>query len=191
MPDVQQVEVVLANNDRVTVRVGDVFLKIDADQSRTEVEVEAMAIAPVPTPEVLWRNPPALAPAAVPGKVLGCLGERSTASPAAWAAAGAAIRTLHDAPLPPWPRKSLDELASRLAGECDWLVANEVLPADVVRRNRHLAEAALRPGHRYSRTATCTSNMYSSMMARSQASWIGPRPQGHPPGFFSCALVRP
>jgi len=34
MPDVDQVEVVLANIDRVTLRVGDVFLKIDADQAR-------------------------------------------------------------------------------------------------------------------------------------------------------------
>ncbi len=142
MPDVDQVEVVLANNDRVTLCVGDVFLKIDADQRR--VEVEAMAMAPVPTPEVLWWKPPALALAAVRGKALGRLAEPSAASPAAWAAAGAAIRKLHDAPLPPWRGKGVDELASRLAGECDWLVANEVLPVDVVTRNRHFAEAALR-----------------------------------------------
>ena len=64
---------------------------------------------------------------------------------AAWAAAGAAARTLHDAPLPPRPGRSLDELASHLAGECEWLVANDVLPADVVTRNRRLAETALRP----------------------------------------------
>jgi hypothetical protein len=62
---VDQVEVILANNDRVTLRVGDVFLKIDADQRRTDVE--AMAMAPVPTPEVLWRKPPALALRAVRG----------------------------------------------------------------------------------------------------------------------------
>src|SRR5436853_6065937 len=117
MADVEEVEVVVANNDRVTLRVGDVFLKIDADQTRTDVEVEAMAMAPVPTPEILWRKPPALALAALPGKVLGRLEKPSTASPAAWAAAGAAIRTLHDAPLPPWPGKSVDDLASRLAGE--------------------------------------------------------------------------
>ena len=145
MPDVEQIRVVLANNDRVTLRVGDVFLKIDADQTRTDVEVEAMAMAPVPTPEVLWRNPPVLALAAVQGEPLGRLGEASTASPAAWAAAGAAIRRLHDAPLPPRPGKSLDELASRLANECEWLVANDVLPADVVTRNQRLAETALRP----------------------------------------------
>ncbi len=145
MSDVEQVEVVLANSDRLTLRVGDVFLKIDADQTRTDVEVEAMAMAPVPTPEILWRKPPVLAVAALPGRALGRLQEPSTASPAAWAAAGAAIRTLHDAPLPPWPGPSVDELASRLAGECNWLVTNEVLPAELVTRNRRLAEAALRP----------------------------------------------
>jgi aminoglycoside phosphotransferase (APT) family kinase protein len=145
MPDLNQVEIVLANNDRVTLRVGDVFLKIDADQRRTDVEVEAMALAPVPTPEVLWHEPPAVALAAVRGKALGRLAEPSTASPAAWAAAGVALRTLHDAPLPPWPGKRVDELASRLAAESDWLVANEVLPLDVVTRNRRRAEAALRP----------------------------------------------
>src|SRR5699024_2372507 len=139
-----QVEVILANNDRVTLRVGDVFLKIDADQRRADIEVEAMALAPVPTPEVLWRKPPVLALAAVRGQALGRLAEPSTASPAAWAAAGAAIRTLHEAPLPPWPGKGVDALATRLAGECDWLVAKGVLPVDVVARNRRRAEAALR-----------------------------------------------
>lgn len=145
MPAVDHVEVVLANNDRVTLRVGGVFLKVDADQRRTDVEVEAMAMAPVPTPEVLWRQPPALALAAVPGEALGRLGEPSTASPAAWAAVGAAIRALHGAPLPPWPGKRVDDLATRLEEECGWLVANEVLPADVVTRNRRLAEGVLRP----------------------------------------------
>jgi hypothetical protein len=80
-------------------------------------------MAPIPTPEILWRTPPALALAALPGTALGHLGEPSTASSAAWAAAGAAARTLHDAPLPPWPGRSLDELAARLDGECEWLVA--------------------------------------------------------------------
>ncbi|HEX2848956.1 MAG TPA: AAA family ATPase [Acidimicrobiales bacterium] len=145
MPDVDQVDVILANRDRVTLRAGDVFLKIDADQRRTDVEVEAMAMAPVPTPEVLWRQPPALALGAVRGRPLGRMEEPSTASPAAWRAAGAAIRMLHDAPLPPWPGKSVNELASRLAYECEWLVANEVLPTEVVGRNRGLAEAVLRP----------------------------------------------
>ncbi len=145
MADVEEIQIVVAHSERATLRVGDVFLKIDADQARTDVEVEAMAMAPVPTPEILWRRPPVLALAALPGRALGRLEEPSLASPAAWAAAGAAIRTLHDAPLPPQPGRSLDELASRLSDECDWLVANDVLPADVVTRNRRHAETALRP----------------------------------------------
>jgi aminoglycoside phosphotransferase (APT) family kinase protein len=148
---VAEVEVVVAHSERATLRVGDVFLKIDADQTRTDVEVKAMAIAPIPTPQVLWRKQPVLALAALPGTALGRLGEPSTASPAAWAAAGAAARMLHDAPLPPWPStwgargRSLDEIAADLDGECEWLVTNGVLPADLVTRNRQVAEAALRP----------------------------------------------
>jgi aminoglycoside phosphotransferase (APT) family kinase protein len=145
MTRVEQVEVVVAHSERATLRVGDVFLKIDSDQIRSDVEVEAMAMAPIPTPEILWRKPPALALAALRGTALGHLGKPSTASPGAWAAAGAAVRTLHDAPLPPWPGRSIDELASRLDVECEWLVASGVLPADLVRRNRELAETALRP----------------------------------------------
>src|SRR5579863_9883541 len=151
MAGVAEVEVVVAHHECATLRVGDVFLKIDADQRRTDVEAEAMARAPVPTPEVLWRKPPVLALAAVGGTALGRLGEPSTASPAAWAAAGAAARMLHDAPLPPWPGQhtnrgqSLDEIAAHLDGECEWLVTNGVLPAYLIMRNRRVAEAALRP----------------------------------------------
>ncbi len=145
MVDMEEVEVVVAHNERATLRVGDVFLKIDADQLRTDIEVEAMAMAPIPTPEVLWRKPPVLALAALPGTALGRLGQPSTASPAAWAAAGAAARRLHDAPLPPWPGRSVDELASALDAECAWLLTNEVLPTELVTRNRRVAEAALRP----------------------------------------------
>jgi aminoglycoside phosphotransferase len=152
MAGVEEVEVVVAHHERATLRVGDVFLKIDADQTRTDVEAEAMAKAPIPTPEILWRKPPVLALAALPGTALGRLGQPSAASPAAWAAAGAAARMLHDAPLPPWPGRSpgeiasrLDKLASHLDGECEWLVTNGVLPADLVTRNRRIAEAALRP----------------------------------------------
>jgi aminoglycoside phosphotransferase (APT) family kinase protein len=145
MANMKKVEVVVAHDERATLRVGDVFVKIDADQTRTDVEVAAMAIAPVPTPDILWRRPPALALGALPGVALGHLGEPSTASSAAWAAAGAVARTLHDAPLPPWPGRSVDYFASRLADECEWLIGNDVLPTDVVMRNRRLAEAVLRP----------------------------------------------
>ncbi|MFC8226404.1 aminoglycoside phosphotransferase family protein [Streptomyces sp. NPDC057287] len=142
-----EVTVVVAHSERATLRVGDVFLKVDADQARIDVEVEAMALAPVPTPEVLWRKPPVLAIAAVPGTALGRLGEPSIASPAAWAAAGAAVRTLHDSPLPPRTGRagrSPDELAADLDCACEWLVTNGVLPAGLVTRNRQVAEAALR-----------------------------------------------
>ena len=145
MADVEGIDIVVAHNERATVRVGDVFLKIDADQTRSDVEVEAMAIAPVPTPEILWRNPPVLALAGLRGTALGHLGEPSTASAAAWAAAGTAVRTLHAAPLPPWTGRTVGEFASQLDVECQWLVANDVLPTEVVTRNRRLAETALRP----------------------------------------------
>jgi aminoglycoside phosphotransferase (APT) family kinase protein len=144
MADVAELEVVVAHRERATLRVGEVFLKVDTDQARADVEVEAMALAPVPTPEVLWRRPPVLALAALRGTALGRLGEPSTAPASAWAAAGAAVRTLHDAPLPPWPARRLEEKAATLERECAWLLANDVLPADLVTRNRRIAEAASR-----------------------------------------------
>ena len=68
----------------------------------------------------------------------------STASSAAWAAAGAAIRMLHDAP-PPWRSRRGSDPASCLESECAWLLENDVLPPQLVIRNREIAEAALRP----------------------------------------------
>lgn len=104
LADMEEVEVVIAYRERATLRVGDVFLKIDSDQARTDVEVEAMARTPAPTPEIPWRRPPVLALAALPGAALGHLGQPSTASPATWAAAGTAARALDDAALPPGRR---------------------------------------------------------------------------------------
>ena len=98
-----------------------------------------------------------LALAAVPGAALGLLGEPSPAPASAWVAAGAAVRTLHDAelaavaeqpePAAAGPQRSEITLGfpPLLDAECDWLVANGVVSADVVRRNRLIAEAALRP----------------------------------------------
>ena len=149
---VPAVDVVLQNNDRVTVRVGETFLKIDADGDRSAREVEAMSVAPVPTAEVLWRKAPVLALAAVPGVPLAVPGQPSLASSDAWAAVGAAVRRLHDAPLPPWATPytnaarwvSVEALARPLGHECEWLVANGVLSAEVVDRNRRRAEGVLR-----------------------------------------------
>lgn len=140
-----EVEVVVAHNERVTIRVGDTFLKVDPDQTRIDAEVAAMTAAPIPTPEILWRNPPVLALAALPGCALGTLYEPSPASSAAWAAAGAITRRLHEAPLPSRRTTHLDDIASHLDHECRWLVENDVLSSDVVRRNRRIAETALRP----------------------------------------------
>lgn len=144
MADVPEVEVVVAHNERATVRVGEVFLKIDADQSNTDVEVDAMLRAPIPTAQILWHTPPVLALAALPGNALGRLGEPSTTSSAAWAAAGATVRMLHDAPLPPWPGRSLDDIASELDRECAWLTRSGAVATGVIASNRRIAETALR-----------------------------------------------
>src|SRR3954451_16290310 len=114
MAGVDEVEVVVAHSQCATLRVGDVFLKVDGDPAHAGVEVRAMAMAAVPTPTILWGEPPVLAIAAVPGKALGLLGEPSAASPAAWAAVGATTRRMNDAPLPPWPGPGLDDVAAEL-----------------------------------------------------------------------------
>jgi aminoglycoside phosphotransferase (APT) family kinase protein len=141
----EEVQVIVAHRERATLRVGEVFVKVDADQARLDVEVEAMTRAPVPTAKILWRKPSVLALAAVRGTALGRLGQPSTSSSAAWRAAGAAVRMLHEAPLPPWSGASVQEKATTLEEECAWLLANDVLPGDLVTRNRRLAEGALRP----------------------------------------------
>ncbi|MBB5916672.1 hypothetical protein BJY24_005584 [Nocardia transvalensis] len=141
----EDVEIVVTHHERATVRVGEVFLKIDGDPARIDAEVEAMLSAPIPTAKILWRKPSVLALAALPGTALGRLGEPSSASATAWAAAGAALRMLHDAPLPPRRGRTPERLAAELGAECAWLVTNSVLPADIVARNRRIAEVALRP----------------------------------------------
>ena len=42
-------------------------------------------------------------------------------------------------------RAQRGRLRSRLVDGCEWLIANDVLPAEVITRNRRLAETALRP----------------------------------------------
>jgi len=144
MAAVKEIEVVVAHQERATLRVGDVFLKIDTDEGRIDREVAAMGLAPVPTAEIRWRKGPVLALGALPGKALGQLGEPSTASSEAWEAAGAAARRLHEAPLPPWRGRSAEEIAEELEVECHWLIANEVLPAELINRNRAFAKTVLR-----------------------------------------------
>jgi aminoglycoside phosphotransferase (APT) family kinase protein len=121
------------------------FLKVDGDPRNTAIEVRAIDLAPVPTPTVHWHQPPVLTLSAVPGRALGKLGEPETAPPSAWRAAGTVIRTLHEAPLPPWPGRDLAEIRVELDRECAWLLENEVLPAGLIHHNREIADAALRP----------------------------------------------
>jgi hypothetical protein len=138
------VEIVVAHSERATLRVGDVFLKVDCDQAHIDIEVAAMALAPIPTPQVLWRQPNVLALAGLRGTALGVLGEPSPASSPAWAAAGAAVRMLHDAPPPTWPSSRRAQSAAGLDEECELLVTTGVLPADLVARNRQVAQAVFR-----------------------------------------------
>jgi aminoglycoside phosphotransferase (APT) family kinase protein len=144
MAAVAEIEVVVAHQERATLRVGEVFLKIDTDEGRVDREVAAMGLAPVPTAEVLWRKGPVLALGALKGKELGKLGEPSTASKRAWETVGALAKRLHEAPLPPWKSRSAEEIEAELDVECHWLTANEVLPAELINRNRALAETVFR-----------------------------------------------
>jgi aminoglycoside phosphotransferase (APT) family kinase protein len=43
------------------------------------------------------------------------------------------------------PGRGREEFRAHLDGECEWLLRNDVLPADLVTHNRELAEAALQP----------------------------------------------
>lgn len=90
------IEVVVAYHDRVVVRQGDTFLKIAADPAKSASERWAMSlVAGVPVPRVLWHEPGVLALERVRGRALD-----DSATSAAWAAAGAAARQIHEADAP-------------------------------------------------------------------------------------------
>ena len=98
---VDKVEVVVAHDERTTLRVGDLFLKVDADPDRLDHEARALSVAPVPTPEVLWRQPSVLALAALvrarPARASWYArpGSRSPTQPARQARRGEAPETTH------------------------------------------------------------------------------------------------
>jgi aminoglycoside phosphotransferase (APT) family kinase protein len=142
---VNEVQIVVAHQERVTMRVGDLFLKVDGDDDRLDREIAAMHAVDVPTATVLWREQHVLALAALPGAELGRLGEPSSASREAWAAAGAMARRLHCLPLPPWTGWSVDDFVAHIDHDCRWLVDNGIAAVDVVERARARADAALRP----------------------------------------------
>ncbi len=139
------VEVVLVNNERVTLRIGDTFLKVDSDPRRIEFESQMIKTVPVKTPEVLWLRGNVLALGAVDGQPLGKLGEQATSSSAAWEATGATIRRLHDSEAPSQLSKSIVEPGARLEAEAGWLVETNVLPREVISRHLSIAELAIRP----------------------------------------------
>jgi aminoglycoside phosphotransferase (APT) family kinase protein len=145
VPD--DVEVLIAHHERVTMRVRDWFLKVDVEDWRIEREAEAigLASAAVPVPTVLWRQPNTVALTPVPGRQLAGLGSPSTASAAAWKAAGAAARALHRLPPPAWKTWGPAEFADFLDGECRWLVDHGIAEADVIETLRKRVEPALRP----------------------------------------------
>lgn len=51
---------------------------------------------------------------------------------------------LRDAPLPPWPGRSLDEIASELDCEGAWLARRGVAPTGMIACNKRIAEIVLR-----------------------------------------------
>lgn len=139
------IDVVVAHQERVTVRVGEVFVKVFAEASRAARETEAIdhVAASVPVPDVLWRQDHAIALSAVPGEPLATLGVESNASPLAWRAAGAIARAIHDRPRPPWPGWTRDDYVRHLDRECSWLVGNGVVDGATVEAVRSNAEGAL------------------------------------------------
>lgn len=146
LDDLPEVQVVVAHQARATLRVGDVFLKVDPDRAGIDAEVAAMGSVPVPTPRVVWRRHPVLAIELVPGTALGTFGHPSPVGRASWTAAGAAVRAIHETPLPvPASAETTGTLAQRLDEACERVLAHDVVPAEVLERNRQLARLVLRP----------------------------------------------
>jgi hypothetical protein len=142
---VEQAEVVVAHNQRATLRVGGVLLTIDADQARTDVEAEAMAMAPAPARRSCGagrrcsRSPPSRGRHSAASA--SHLPRRRPRGPRRVPPSGRCTARR----CRPGPAAAPGELAARLHGECGWLVANGVLPAGLVARSRQLAGTALRP----------------------------------------------
>lgn len=140
-----RIEVLVSHQDRLTVRIGSTFVKIDAAGWRLTREVEAMALVPVPTPDVLWHHDNALGLREVRGTQLGQLGVPSTAPGTVWRQAGAVARRIHSLPTPPWPGWDADGFANFVDGELGWLVDNALLSSASAVAARAAAEPALRP----------------------------------------------
>lgn len=139
------VEVVRSHHERVTVRVGDAYVKVNSEGWRTRREVDVLGLVDVPVPMVLWEQPNVVALGAVGGTPIGLAGEESTASPAAWRAAGAMAQQIHSTPLPPWNSWSWEEYRDHLDSRTRWLIDADVTAAADVRAVRAQAGIVLRP----------------------------------------------
>ena len=140
-----QVDILVSHQERLTVRVGNTYVKVDAAAWRLTREVEAMELVTVPTPEVLWHHDHVLALSEVRGSQLGRLGESSTAPATVWADAGALAREIHSLATPPWVGWDADGFADFIDGECRWLVDKNVISPAIAVSARARAEPALRP----------------------------------------------
>jgi aminoglycoside phosphotransferase (APT) family kinase protein len=140
-----QVDIVVSHQERLTARVGNTYVKVDAAAWRLAREVDAMALVTVPTPDVLWHHDNVLGLREVRGSQLGRLGEPSMASAAVWAEAGALAREIHALPLPPWSGWDADEFSGFIEGECGWLVDHGVISSAVARSAMARTEPALQP----------------------------------------------
>jgi Ser/Thr protein kinase RdoA (MazF antagonist) len=138
--------VVVAHQERVTLRVGDVYVKVDVEDGRIQREVDALAAATgVPRPEVRWQHEHVVALSEVVGVPLGVLGAPSPSTPAAWRNAGAMARELHSHPLPPWTAWDHRGFTEFIDGECRWLYDHGVAPTTTIDAVRRQVEPALRP----------------------------------------------
>jgi aminoglycoside phosphotransferase (APT) family kinase protein len=139
------VEVVRSHHERVTVRVDDMYVKINSEGWRTRREVAALAHVDVPVPRVLWEQPNVVALRALGGVPLGVAGEESTAPSEAWRAAGAMARRIHCHPLPPWRGWTWEEYRDHLDARTRWLIDARVTEESDVLAMRAKAEVILRP----------------------------------------------
>ena len=88
------------------LRVGDVFLKVDADRHASTSKLRRWPWHRSRLRKCCGGSHPCSRSPRSQGRHSGASASPSTASSAAWATAGAAVRTLHETPLPPWPGKT-------------------------------------------------------------------------------------
>jgi aminoglycoside phosphotransferase (APT) family kinase protein len=139
-------EIITAHKERAMMRLGDVFVKVDTESDRVRREVAALgSVVSIPIPAVLWERPGTphlLALSEVAGSQLAVLRTSSGYSSAAWAAAGAVARRLHQQTIPPalsMPSRYRIEQPAELE---QWLLAHEVSERELVAKHADRARAA-------------------------------------------------